>query len=134
MNCSECITGQDRSCTRCGGRWSETSPPWTLAGFSDQPPRDGETWWNPPFAYLHPNGVLDGIRVEAHPALLWRTRDAFFAHDDVKGPVVIVWSIQVFRIMNAEVLSGVIFAAWHDKQTNCPTWTDAAGCRCEVDP
>lgn len=25
------------------------------------------------------------------------------------------------------------FAAWHDERLNCATWTDAAGCRCEVD-
>lgn len=25
-------------------------------------------------------------------------------------------------------------ALWHDHHQNCPTWTDAAECRCDVEP
>ena len=47
---------------------------------------------------------------------------------------LLVWSLPIARILLAPMTSGVTFAAWHDYSTNCSTWTDAAGCRCEVDP
>lgn len=42
--------------------------------------------------------------------------------------VMIAWSPAVLRIVLAS------FAAWHDEPDHCRTWTDAAGCRCEVEP
>lgn len=31
---------------------------------------------------------------------------------------------------HAQMQRGVL---WHDEQLHCPTWTDAVGCRCDVE-
>lgn len=76
---------------------------------------------------------IGAIPIDERPALLWSTRQCYLYVTD-GGARLAVWSLQVFLIMNAEWLSGIRFATWHDGPYNCATWTDAAGCRCEVDP
>lgn len=56
-----------------------------------------------------------------------------FSNVGFRVPGLLVWSLPIARILLAPMTSGVTFAAWHDEPLNCATWTDAAGCRCEVD-
>lgn len=79
---------------------------------------------NPPFS---------GVSILVRPELLRSTRQVFECRIGGR-PAFICWSLPIFRMLTFPSLMGFTFAAWHDERTNCPTWTDAAGCRCEVDP
>lgn len=88
-----------------------------------------DAWFSPPY--------VNGIRVWERPYLLKSTRQVYLVEDPLypkNSPWVVCWSLQVLRILMAPGISGVTFAAWHDEPLNCATWTDAAGCRCEVEP
>jgi hypothetical protein len=79
--------------------------------------------------------IHDGFMIYERPDLLASTRSMVeFRNVGFRCPGLLVWSLPVARILMAPVLSGITFAAWHDRQLNCSTWTDAAGCKCEVDP
>lgn len=98
--------------------------------------RYGRGWYSPPYFDGHRFGAIDGIRVLERPDMLTSTRSTFLLwHSPNADPTIVCWSMEVFRIMIARLLGADFdFAAWHDRPFNCPTWTDAAGCRCEVDP
>lgn len=76
---------------------------------------------------------LGGVLLEVRPSLLRHTRAMLEMESPFGRPVFLVWSLEVARILLAPLLSGVTFAVWHDDRFGCATWTDAVGCRCEVD-
>ena len=79
---------------------------------------------------------LGGLMIIERPMLLRSTRELVQIQNvGFRCPGVLVWSMSVARLLFAPLLPGnVTFAAWHDDSLNCSTWTDAAGCRCEVNP
>lgn len=79
--------------------------------------------------------TMNGVMLFKRPDLLSGTRHVVWTtNPGFRCPGMLVWSLEVARILFAFDLSGVTFAAWHDDRVNCSTWTDAAGCRCEIDP
>lgn len=88
-------------------------------------------WSNPPFSNRPLS--LKGIPVECAPQVLSSTRKVFVLRLFNGAEKLVCWSMPVLHILMAPATSGVTFAAWHDDAFNCSTWTDAAGCRCEVD-
>lgn len=77
---------------------------------------------------------MRGVEILERPALMKSTRHVITTRAPDGKDVVVCWSLSVFRVLMAPLLSGVVFAKWHDDQQNCATWTDEGGCRCEVDP
>lgn len=78
---------------------------------------------------------IGAIAVHELPHCLFATRRMFVFRGLTGQPCLAVWSMAVARILGARAMgAGFDFASWHDDQQNCATWTDGAGCRCEVDP
>lgn len=90
---------------------------------------------NPLFAVALELAVArGGVRVRFAPALLSSSRQIRYA--SIAGAFggrvdfVVAWSPEVLRFL----VSGN-HAPWHDfEHEHCRTWTDAAGCRCDVEP
>lgn len=78
---------------------------------------------------------LGGLMLFERPDLLRSTRSVVRIQNiGFRCPGVLVWSLSIARVLFSPEVSGVTFASWHDERLNCSTWTDGAGCRCEVDP
>lgn len=89
---------------------------------------------------------LGSIDVVFEPQLLRTSRD--FIHveaDEHNRAFIIAYSKEVLflHLAQQQYLRRVAggwpadpphFPAWHDSKLNCATWTDHAGCRCEVEP
>lgn len=79
-------------------------------------------------------GSRGGVQVRFMPALLSSTRQLRYVSTlGIFGgriDFVIAWSPEVLRFLVAGQHAG-----WHDSEhEHCRTWTDAAGCRCDVEP
>lgn len=78
-------------------------------------------------------GLL-GVPVEFAPAVLSSSRTVVMLVREQNRPMLVAWSRPVLELLLAQEKSGLRFAAWHDTSMHCATWTDHAGCRCEVEP
>lgn len=80
-----------------------------------------------------------GIEIVPAPGLLRDSRQ-FIALERS----MVVWSFEVLDLIVAQqnfllrfklwLGEKPYFPAWHDDVQNCSTWTEAGGCRCEVEP
>lgn len=75
-----------------------------------------------------------GVPIEFAPFLLKSSRTMIMLMRENNRPMFIAWSAAVLELLLAQEQSGLAFNRWHDDRQNCATWTELAGCRCEVEP
>lgn len=90
------------------------------------------------------NTFIGGVEIIFDSQLVRDSRSFIQLNEpEYKRPVIIAFSREVLSLHMAQL--GFLrrfaghrerphFPAWHDSALNCATWTDAAGCKCEVEP
>ncbi len=90
------------------------------------------------------NTFIGGVEIIFDSRLVRDSRSFIQLNEpEYKRPVIIAFSREVLFLYMAQqgFLRRFIgkteqphFPAWHDSSLNCSTWTDAGGCKCEVEP
>ena len=87
-----------------------------------------------PISLAFTTAGLLGVPVEFAPHVLSSSRTVVMLVREQNRPMLVAWSAAVLELLIAQEKSGLAFNQWHDDRQNCATWTELAGCRCEVEP